>query len=47
MAELLIRIGVHSLLEDYRYQRAIDQLIAVHFMGGRSTDGDDTLPAVR
>jgi len=46
MDEVLIRIGVHALLEDYRYQRAVNQLVVIYFMVGRITDGDFTLPAV-
>jgi hypothetical protein len=46
MGEVLIRIGVHALLEDYRYQRAVNQLVVIYFMIGRITGGDDTVPAV-
>jgi hypothetical protein len=46
MDELLVRISTHALLEDYHYQRSINQLIVIYFMVGRITDGDYTLPAV-
>jgi hypothetical protein len=45
MDELLVRISAHALLEDYRYQRSINQLIVIYFMVGRITDGDYALPA--
>lgn len=40
MDEVLIRIGVHALLEDYRYQRAVNQFVVIYFMSGRITGGD-------
>jgi hypothetical protein len=46
MDELLVRISGHALLEDYRYQRSINQLIVIYFMIGRITEGDYTLPTV-
>lgn len=46
MDEVLIRIGVRGLLEDYRYQRAVNQFVVIYFMIGRITGGDYTLPAV-
>lgn len=46
MDELLIRIGVHALLEDYHYQRAVNQLIVIYFMIGRISEGSYTLPIV-
>jgi hypothetical protein len=46
MDELLCRIAAHALLEDYRNQRAINQLVVIYFMVGRITEGDFTLPAV-
>lgn len=46
MDELLCRIARSALLEDYRNQRAINQLVVIYFMVGRITDGDFTLPAI-
>jgi hypothetical protein len=44
--ELLCRIARSGMLEDYRNQRAINQLVVIYFMVGRITDGDFTLPAI-
>ncbi|MFT4264387.1 MAG: hypothetical protein QM572_13450 [Nocardioides sp.] len=46
MDELLCRIATNAPLEDYRNQRAINQLVVIYFMVGRMTDGDFELPAV-
>ncbi|WGL52972.1 hypothetical protein P5P86_03910 [Nocardioides sp. BP30] len=46
MDELLCRIARSALMEDYRNQRAINQLVVIYFMVGRMTDGDFTLPAI-
>lgn len=46
MDELLCRIARNALLEDYRNQRAINQLVVIYFMVGRMTDGDFTLPTI-
>lgn len=44
MDELLVRISAHALLEDYRYQRSINQLIVIYFMVRRITEGDTPCP---
>lgn len=46
MDELLCRIARSGLLEDYRNQRAINQLVVIYLMVDRMTDGDFTLPAI-
>lgn len=46
MQELLCRIALGRVLEDMRYQAAVDELVAVYRMIGRITDGNFRLPAV-
>ena len=44
--ELLVRIATHSLFEDHRYQRALNQMIVISFMVARMTEGSYRLPAI-
>jgi hypothetical protein len=46
MHEFLCRIALGRVLEDMRYQDAVDELVAVYRMIGRITDGNFRLPAV-
>lgn len=46
MNELICRIALGLVVEDMRYQPAVNQLIVVYRMIGRITDGDFRLPAV-
>lgn len=44
--ELIVRIAMGQILEDVRYQRAVNSLVTAYSMIGRITHGDFTLPAV-
>ncbi len=46
MQELICRIALGCLLEDLRYQAAVDELVVAYRMIGRITDGKFKLPAV-
>ncbi|WGX95860.1 hypothetical protein [Nocardioides sp. L-11A] len=46
MDDLMCRIAVDHILEDHRYQHAVNQLIVTFFMIGRMTDGDYQLPII-
>ena len=46
MQELICRIALGLVLEDMRYQPAVDQLVVAYRMIGRITDGKFRLPAV-
>ena len=46
MNELICRIALGLVVEDMRYQPAVNQLVVVYRMIGRITDGDFRLPAV-
>lgn len=46
MQELLCRIALGRVLEDMRYQAAVDDLVTIYRMIGRTTDGNFRLPAV-
>lgn len=46
MDELIVRVALGTILEDSRYQRAVNQLTVNFFQIGRITDGDFKLPAV-
>ena len=46
MQELICRIALGLVLEDMRYQPAVDQLVVAYRMIGRITDGKYRLPAV-
>lgn len=47
MQELFCRIARGLVLEDMRYQSAVDHLVIAYRMIGRITDGDFRLPAAR
>jgi hypothetical protein len=44
--DLMCRIAVDHILEDHRYQNAVNQLIVTFFMIGRMSDGTFQLPIV-
>ena len=46
MQELICRIALGLVLEDMRYQPAVNQLVVAYRMIGRITDGNFRLPAV-
>ena len=46
MQELLCRIALGHVLEDTRYQPAVDELVAIYRMIGRVTHGNFRRPAV-
>ena len=46
MQELICRIALGLVLEDMRYQPAVNQLVVAYRMIGRITDGKFRLPAV-
>lgn len=46
MDDLMCRISVDHILEDHRYQHAINQLIVTFFMIGRMSEGTYQLPIV-
>jgi hypothetical protein len=46
MNELICRIALGLVLEDMRYQPAVNQLVVAHGMIGRITRGNFKLPAV-
>lgn len=46
MQELICRIALGHVLEDLRYQPAVDQLVVAYRMIGRITNGNFRLPAV-
>lgn len=46
MDDLLCRIAVDHILENQRYQHAVNQLIVIYYMIGRMTDGDYKLPVI-
>lgn len=46
MDDLMCRIAVDHILEDQRYQHAVNQLIVTFFMIGRMSEGDYQLPIV-
>ena len=46
LQELICRIALGLVLEDMRYQPAVNQLVVAYRMIGRITDGSFSLPAV-
>lgn len=46
MQELVCRIALGLVLEDLRYQAAVNELVVAYRMIGRITDGNFRLPAV-
>jgi len=46
MQELICRVGLGLVLEDMRYQPAVDQLVVAYRMIGRISNGNFKLPAV-
>jgi endogenous inhibitor of DNA gyrase (YacG/DUF329 family) len=46
MDDLMCRIAVDHILEDHRYQHAVNQLIVTFFMIGRMSEGTFQLPIV-
>ncbi|WP_344771708.1 hypothetical protein [Nocardioides panacisoli] len=46
MDDLMCRIAVDHILEDHRYQHAVNQLIVTFFMIGRMSEGSYQLPVV-
>ena len=46
MQEFICRIALGLVLEDMRYQPAVNQLVVAYRMTGRITDGKFRLPAV-
>lgn len=47
MTPFVVRTATGLILEDLRYQGAVNALAVAHRMIGRITDGDFTLPAVK
>lgn len=43
--EFVVRVALGQILEDVRYQCAVDSLVTAYSMVGRITDGDFRLPA--
>lgn len=46
MDDLMCRIAVDHVLEDHRYQHAVNQLVVTFFMIGRMTEGTYRLPVI-
>ena len=46
MDQFMVRVATGHLLEDVRYQPAVNSLVTAYRLIGRFTDGDFALPAV-